>query len=709
MENIILTNNKDLRLVSVKVGVLSTLRFELPLVSASATHVEVIVTSGNVPSAYTATFIDATKRWQCDIAASQFPTVGRQSYEVAYVLDGKQFWDGKGWIEIENATTSGIEPQPRPEPYRYTVVSVNGYGADAQGAVRIPMTFIATDSPVTTEGYIEGDIYFNRETGATWTLCNVQSTLTWVFNYKNYYTKAETDEAIDKLAAYYITADAQGNPFATHAALVNAQTYYSGGAVRIPTRNDYAVVSADETHGGAEWRYIYAVDAQGVGQWEPQYAVEGVIAYDNTVTRTSANGVKSSGIWSALWGALAALPTGFTSLYDWVVSQLARKQPSLNPSTVVVPGGIKTVSTSVNHQGSIVILELPTSGVTVNGKALTDDVTLTGADIPVDATQGAQKINAALDDKVDEDNGFVNNLTVNGLRIIGQGSQRQMLLIGDHGQEVGSDGDGIYNTAGNERICWVFGQGDTAFATRADIAPKYDGATSHSYVVGQLVAYGDGGYNTKIYRCVTAHTATSWVAENWALATVEDVLAALRTAMAGKADKCVPQTAGNLAALDAEGNPTDSLIPAANVAAKGDIPYSLGTPAVIDTASSETVEGETVNYGAATLADRTANIVQVTAATALDELRITFPAATSGKVRDFGLRVEIGTGSAALAAPALVPIAPTGETIKIENADGTIPAIADGTATAKGVTLLYFSETAPGVFVVKGEQVEEVA
>jgi hypothetical protein len=145
------------------------------------------------------------------------------------------------------------------------------------------------------------------------------------------------------------------------------------------------------------------------------------------------------------------------------------------------------------------------------------------------------------------------------------------------------------------------------------------------------------------------------------------------------------------------------------LASTADIPYDLGTPIVIDTASSETVAGETVYYGAATLANRTANIVQVTAATALDELRITFPAATSGKVRDFGLRVEIGTGSAALAAPALVPIAPTGETIKIENNAAEIPALADGTATAKGVTLLYFSENAPGVFVVKGEQVEEVA
>lgn len=46
---------------------------------------------------------------------------------------------------------------------------------------------------------------------------------------------------------------------------------------------------------------------------------------DDSVTRTSSNAVKSSGIWSAIWGALTALPTGFTALYDWVVSQLAGK------------------------------------------------------------------------------------------------------------------------------------------------------------------------------------------------------------------------------------------------------------------------------------------------------------------------------------------------------------------------------------------------
>lgn len=91
----------------------------------------------------------------------------------------------------------------------------------------------------------------------------------------NYYTAAQTDEAIDRIAAYYITYNAAGAAFPTRADLLNAQTYYSGGVARTPTRNDYAVVLADETHDGAEWRYIYAVaDGQTTGQWEAQYPIE---------------------------------------------------------------------------------------------------------------------------------------------------------------------------------------------------------------------------------------------------------------------------------------------------------------------------------------------------------------------------------------------------------------------------------------------------
>lgn len=181
MTNIVRTNNQQLRLAQLSVGLLSTLRIAFSMVPQSATNVEVIVTSGDTHNAYSATFDSTNHWWLCDIDASQFPTVGRQKYEVAYKIAGDQFWDGQGWIEIVNATTSGITPAPLPDPYRYVVVTVNGYGAtEADGAVRIPKLIIGTEDPSTTTGYIEGDQYFNRTSGEQWVLCSVTGTLTWV-------------------------------------------------------------------------------------------------------------------------------------------------------------------------------------------------------------------------------------------------------------------------------------------------------------------------------------------------------------------------------------------------------------------------------------------------------------------------------------------------------------------------------------------------
>lgn len=164
----------------------------------------------------------------------------------------------------------------------------------------------------------------------------------------DYYTKDETEEAIDRVAAYYITYDAAGNPFPTYAALANATTVYSGGAVRVPTRNDYCVVLADETHDNAEYRYIYAVaEGQTTGSWQPQFPVEGVMTVDQSVTKDSQNPVSGGGVWSAIWGALTALPTGFSSLYDWCVSQLAEKMPSTATGADIAVSG--TNSTKISN------------------------------------------------------------------------------------------------------------------------------------------------------------------------------------------------------------------------------------------------------------------------------------------------------------------------------------------------------------------------
>ena len=232
MTNIVRTNNQQLRLAQLSVGLLSTLRVALPMVPQSATNVEVIVTSGDTHNAYTATFDSTNHWWLCDIDASQFPTVGRQKYEVAYKIAGDQFWDGQGWIEIVNATTSGITPAPLPDPYRYVVVTVNGYGAtEADGAVRIPKLNIGTEDPASTNGYIEGDVYFNQTSGAQWVLCTVAGELTWVkcdsgvisvngkvgavslgANDVGAYTKGETDAALagklDKTAVVAPSASA---------------------------------------------------------------------------------------------------------------------------------------------------------------------------------------------------------------------------------------------------------------------------------------------------------------------------------------------------------------------------------------------------------------------------------------------------------------------------------------------------------------------
>lgn len=81
------------------------------------------------------------------------------------------------------------------------------------------------------------------------------------------------NSSINNVAAYYITKNAAGDAFATKAELTAATTYYSGGATRTPTRNDYAIVLADEskkdtvTGASPTTRYLYN------NGWEFQYIV----------------------------------------------------------------------------------------------------------------------------------------------------------------------------------------------------------------------------------------------------------------------------------------------------------------------------------------------------------------------------------------------------------------------------------------------------
>lgn len=112
------------------------------------------------------------------------------------------------------------------------------------------------------------------------------------------------NSSIQNVAAYYITKDAAGNPFATKAELTAATVFYSGGQVRVPTRNDYLVVLADESKTISETgenpttRYIYDNNV-----WSYQYIV-------NRSGLTAAQwAAVTSGITMTLVTKLGALPT----------------------------------------------------------------------------------------------------------------------------------------------------------------------------------------------------------------------------------------------------------------------------------------------------------------------------------------------------------------------------------------------------------------
>ena len=123
MDNIVNTNNTNLRLCELRVGLFNTLRVSLPMVSPDATNVQVLLTNGTITTAYSATK-NTDGVWLCDVDAAQFSSFGKQKYEVAYKLDNKQFWDGQGWVNIVPATTSGIVPQPVPPPHRWAIISI---------------------------------------------------------------------------------------------------------------------------------------------------------------------------------------------------------------------------------------------------------------------------------------------------------------------------------------------------------------------------------------------------------------------------------------------------------------------------------------------------------------------------------------------------------------------------------------------------------
>ena len=139
--------------------------------------------------------------------------------------------------------------------------------------------------------------------------------------------KAFVNSSINDLAAFYITSVATGAAFASKAAL-DAGPYYSDGQLRTPTKNDYAIVSSDETHDNACTRYSYTGS-----QWAFQYVVN-----DTPFTQAQIDAINSN--------ITSALVTSYnTHIADTDIHVTTTDKDTWNAKQAAITGAATTVTT----------------------------------------------------------------------------------------------------------------------------------------------------------------------------------------------------------------------------------------------------------------------------------------------------------------------------------------------------------------------------
>lgn len=109
------------------------------------------------------------------------------------------------------------------------------------------------------------------------------------------------NSSINAVAAFYLTYDAQGNPFPTKTALNSAVTFYCAGQVRVPTKNDYCLVLSDESKGTVISGYTsFATTTDYVGYY---------VIYNNAGVEVTSSNKNSVGIVPGMTVAYQNLPT----------------------------------------------------------------------------------------------------------------------------------------------------------------------------------------------------------------------------------------------------------------------------------------------------------------------------------------------------------------------------------------------------------------
>jgi len=225
--------------------------------------------------------------------------------------------------------------------------------------------------------------------------------------------KAFVNSSINAVAAYYITSDTEGNAFPTYDSLIAGPWYYAG-AIRVPTKNDYAIVVEDRTQAIEISEFIQLTTTDDyVGYYVPynsEYVLVtiqnkdslGIVpgttkAYQPPTTRytyTKAEGAET-GTWAFQYiinnapltaAQQAALNSGITSsgvtkLNGIEAGAQVNVQSDWNQETTTADDYIKNKpSVYTKSEVDTALAGKVSTTVTVNGHALSDNVTVTAAD-----------------------------------------------------------------------------------------------------------------------------------------------------------------------------------------------------------------------------------------------------------------------------------------------------------------------------------------
>lgn len=186
------------------------------------------------------------------------------------------------------------------------------------------------------------------------------------------------NSSINNMAAFYITRNAQGDPFQTKAQLDATTTFYSGGEVRVPTKNDYCIVIADISQADVVSEYgSFTTTAQYIGYH---------IIYDNTDTLVTVDNKDSIGITAGTTPCYYSIPTtrytyqGSQWEFQYIVNktsltaaQIAAINSGITASLVAQistnQGNISTLNTTKANDADVVHLAGPE---TITGKKTFD-------------------------------------------------------------------------------------------------------------------------------------------------------------------------------------------------------------------------------------------------------------------------------------------------------------------------------------------------